>query len=37
MLKSMIEILIGTHWIPLCVSDNNVTYFDSLGVEHIPK
>ena len=21
----------------MCVSDNNVTYFDSLGVEHIPK
>ena len=28
---------IGTHWIALYVNDNNVTYFDSLGVEHIPK
>ena len=28
---------IGTHWIALCVKNNNVTYFDSLGVEHIPK
>ena len=27
---------IGTHWIALCVN-NNVTYFDSFGVEHIPK
>ena len=21
----------------LCINDNNVTYFDSFGVEHIPK
>ena len=28
---------IGTHWIALHVNDNNVTYFDSFGVEHIPK
>ena len=28
---------IGTHWVALCVSNNNVTYFDSFGVEHIPK
>ena len=28
---------IGTHWIALYVNDNNVTYFDSFGVEHIPK
>ena len=28
---------IGTHWIPLCVQNNNVTYFDYFGVEHIPK
>ena len=28
---------IGTHWTALCVNDNNVTYFDSFGVEHIPK
>ena len=28
---------IGTHWIALHVNDDNVTYFDSFGVEHIPK
>ena len=28
---------IGTHWIALYVNDNNVTYFDSFSVEHIPK
>ena len=28
---------IGTHWVALYVEDNNVTYFDSFGVEHIPK
>ena len=28
---------IGTHWIILYVNDNNVTYFDSFGVEHISK
>ena len=28
---------IGTHWIALYASNNNVTYFDSFGVEHIPK
>ena len=27
---------IGTHWVALHVQ-NNVTYFDSFGVEHIPK
>ena len=27
---------IGTHWVALYVQ-NNVTYFDSFGVEHIPK
>ena len=26
----------GTHWISLYVK-NNITYFDSFGVEHIPK
>ena len=26
-----------THWIAFCVLHNNVTYFDSFGVEHIPK
>ena len=29
--------LIGTHWIDLDVNDNNVTYFDSFGVENVPK
>ena len=28
---------IGTHWIGLYVLNNGVTYFDSFGVEHIPK
>ena len=28
---------IGTHCIVLYVNDNNVTYFDSFGVEHIQK
>ena len=28
---------IGTQWIALYVNSNNVTYFDSFGVEHIPK
>ena len=29
---------IGTHWVALYVGKtNNVTHFDSLGVEHIPK
>ena len=27
----------GTHCIALYVNDNNVTYFESFGVEHIPK
>ena len=27
---------IGTHWVALHVNNNNVTYFDSFGVEHIP-
>ena len=27
---------IGTHWIAFYVK-NNITYFDSFGVEHIPK
>ena len=27
---------IGTHWVSLQVN-NNVIYFDSFGVEHIPK
>ena len=28
---------IGTHWVALWVNNNKVTYFDSFGVEHIPK
>ena len=28
---------IGTHWVALHVNNDNVTYFDSFGVEHIPK
>ena len=28
---------VETHWIVLYVNDDNVTYFDSFGVEHIPK
>ena len=28
---------IGTHCVALYVSNNDVTYFDSFGVEHIPK
>ena len=28
---------IGTHWVDLHVNNNDVTYFDSFGVEHIPK
>ena len=28
---------IGTHWIALHVQNNDATYFDSFGVEHIPK
>ena len=28
---------IGTHWVALWVNNNDVTYFDSFGVGHIPK
>ena len=28
---------VGTHWVALWVNHNDVTYFDSFGVEHIPK
>ena len=28
---------IGTDWVALYGNNNNVTYFDSFGVEHIPK
>ena len=28
---------IGTHWVALWVNNNNVTYFDSFGAEHVRK
>ena len=28
---------IGTHWVALWVHNNDVTYFNSFGVERIPK
>ena len=28
---------IGTHWMALYVNNKTITYFDSFGVEHIPK
>ena len=28
---------IGTHWIAFYVNAENVTYFDSFGVDHIPN
>ena len=28
---------IGTHWVALDVQNNDVHYFNSFGVEHIPK
>ena len=28
---------IGTHWAALYVHNNDVTYFDSFGLEHVPK
>ena len=28
---------IGIHWVALYVQTNNVTYFNSVGVEHVPK
>ena len=28
---------IGFHWIALYINDDNMTYFDSFGVEHTPK
>ena len=28
---------IGNHWVALYWSNDNVTYFDSFGIEHIPK
>ena len=28
---------IGTNWVALCVTNDDVTYFNSFGVKHIPK
>ena len=28
---------IGTHWVALYLNNNDVTYFDSFGAEHIRK
>ena len=28
---------IGIHWVALYVNNKNIIYFDSVGVEHIPK
>ena len=28
---------IGTHWIAVYVKNNDITFFDSFGIEHIPK
>ena len=28
---------IGTYWVDLYVYNNDVTYFDSFGAEHVPK
>ena len=28
---------VGTHWIALFCNKNTIIYFDSFGVEHIPK
>ena len=28
---------VGTNWIALYVKNNEITYFDSFGVEHVPK
>ena len=28
---------IGTHWVALYANNDDVTYFDCFGVEHIPK
>ena len=28
---------VGTHWIDLLCNRNEIVYFDSLGVEHVPE
>ena len=35
--KKVVFYDIGTHWIALYVNNETVTYFDSFGIEHIPK
>ena len=27
----------GTHWVAIFINDDRATYFDSFGVEHLPK
>ena len=27
----------GSHWVTLYAKANNIVYFDSFGVEHVPK
>ena len=34
---NLVEYPIGTHWVAVCVHNDDVTYFDSFGVENIPK
>ena len=28
---------VGTHWIALCCNRNEIVFFDSFGVEHVPQ
>ena len=28
---------VGTHWIALFCNNNEIVYFDSFGVEHVPE
>ena len=28
---------VGTHWVALYVKNDEITYFDSFSVEHVPK
>ena len=28
---------LGTHWVALYVNNKTITYFDSFGLEHIPR
>ena len=36
-IKDGVYVINGTYWISLHAINNNVTYFDSFGVEYIPK